>query len=105
MLQAVSNEFSLGSVPLNAVRNFKYTVINTSDKLITINKLTVSCGTCTKASMDTAQIPPNGKADVNVIYTPNSTGLNRKRISIDYNVGTAHVDPCILYFDADVKQI
>ncbi len=104
MLQAANNDVNLGEVKMEKEYKFKYIVTNISQKAVQINKLTLSCGSCTKASTDKTLLAPNQSTVVSIVFTPNSTGINKKRISIDYTTGTAHSDPYILSFSATVKQ-
>lgn len=84
----VSNQqlINLGKLKIGHPYRFNYIVRNTSPTdLLKINRLSVGCGSCTQASMDKSLLAAGEEAIVNVAFTPNSTGLNSKSVTIDYD--------------------
>lgn len=92
MLVANQQEINLGNVQLNKSHNFKFVLKNTSDKEIKINKIVVGCNSCTIASMNSNTVAPGQSADLNVVFTPNSTGLNSKSITVFHTVNGSPVN-------------
>jgi hypothetical protein len=87
MLQANQPLITLGKLKKNTPHNFKFVLNNTSDKPITIENISVGCGSCTQASCSNILVEPSRTTDVNVIFTPNSGGQQLKRVTVTYTGG------------------
>lgn len=104
MLEANQPEMQLGTLQYGVPYPFQYTVKNTSDSAeINIVKLVVGCGSCTKASMQMSKLKPGEEAKIDVIFTPGSTGLQNKNISVAYNMLGNAMPALILKFRATVN--
>jgi hypothetical protein len=104
MLVANQPEMQLGTLQFGAPHSFKYVLTNNSDTAnINIVKLVVGCGSCTTAKMDKNTLAPHESADVDVVFTPGSTGLQNKNISIAYNMSGNVMPALILKFKATVN--
>ncbi len=104
MLTANQPEIQLGTMKKGQSKNFVFTIQNSGTQNIRINQITVGCGSCTKASTSTVIISPNQAGAINVVFTPDSTGMQNKNVSVDYSEGTAHMPPLILKFRATVNE-
>ena len=82
MLIATKNDLSLGELKFGKPHNFTYTIENQSDSDVTISKLQIGCTACTSATIDKYSLKPKEKAVVSVIFTPGSTGIQSKRITV-----------------------
>lgn len=92
----------LGTVGLEKERKFNYLITNDSDKEVKVTKLTVGCNSCTKAMLNMPLLSPGQSAPIEVIFTPNSTGVNIKSVNIDYEQGGVHMPVYTLKFKAMV---
>lgn len=83
MLVANQQTIELGSLQISQPHKFSYILKNTSDsKTVKIKKLTVGCGSCTQASTTKTEVSPGESAKIEVVFTPNSTGLQSKTITV-----------------------
>jgi hypothetical protein len=104
MLEANQPELQLGTLQYGVAYPFEYTIKNTSDSAdINIVKLVVGCGSCTKAEMQVNKLKPGEQAKINVVFTPGSTGLQNKNISVAYNMHGNAMPALILKFRATVN--
>lgn len=85
MLTTFQQEISLGELKYGQPKDFTFDIQNESDKPIMVQKVVLSCGSCTKASINKQKIEPNGSAMVNATFTPGSTGIQSKKISVVYH--------------------
>jgi hypothetical protein len=104
MLKALQQEIQLGTMKKGDTKNFHFTVKNMAQERIKINAITVGCGPCTKASTSTTDLQPQGTSVIDVSFTPNSTGMQSKNVSIDYSEGGAHMPALVLKFRASVNE-
>lgn len=84
MLVANQQLIDLGTVKVSHPYRFNFIVKNTSEKVVRIERLAVSCGGCTEASMDKQSLAPQEESNVSVIFTPNSTGIQTKSVIVNY---------------------
>ncbi len=104
MLVSTVENVDLGTVKLGQPYRFKYKLINNGDKVVKIENVVLGCGSCTEVEPIMPYIGVGGSTDVQVTFTPNSTGINNKRISVNYLNGTNLEEPLILKFSALVNQ-
>lgn len=98
MLVANQQMITLGKIRKGSPMRFKFTVTNTSDISVHIQNLSVGCGSCTQASTEKTLVEPNGKTDINVVFTPNSTGGQIKSVTVN----TKEFGNIILKFSSEV---
>ncbi len=84
MLNVDQPIINLGTLKLEEPHIFQYTVTNMSNKPVKIKGLSVGCGSCTVAYMSKHIINPNDSDIIHVTFTPNSTGLNHKNVTLSY---------------------
>ena len=84
MLRAIEEIKDLGTVKYGQTYNFEMEVENTLEKDMIINKLAVSCSSCTTATMD-RKVKGLQKAKVKVTYKPGVVGNSQKWIDIRYD--------------------
>ncbi len=84
MLQPNQEQLDLGTLKFGVPHNFTYTLTNTSDKVVNIDKVHVGCASCTTVSLNKTKASPGEDILINGVFTPGSTGINMKNVSIDY---------------------
>lgn len=84
MLKANQQDVNLGNLKFGVPRNFKYILTNDYDTNLKINGLTLGCQSCTKAKVSKTELKPGESTEVDVIFTPGSTGINEKRVIVEY---------------------
>ena len=77
---------------------FNLLVKNDGNKSITVNKLSVGCTSCTKATMQNSHIGPTEEGVIDVEFTPGVVGRNRKSITVITDEGNLKME-----FVADVQ--
>jgi hypothetical protein len=87
MLKADQHEKFLGNLKFGEPHNFKYIITNSGDKTVVITKIVLGCNSCTKASIVKQVLGHNQDTELDVIYTPGSTGITSKDIIVQYNNG------------------
>jgi hypothetical protein len=85
MLEPNQHLISLGDLKYGQPYSFKYSIKNTSQNPVTINRVMVGCGSCTTANIQKSLISPGEESDLDVVFTPGSTGLQQKGITIQYD--------------------
>jgi hypothetical protein len=100
MLQPNQHLISLGDLKYGQPYSFKYSLKNASEQPITVNRVMVGCGSCTTANIHKLSISPGEETDLDVVFTPGSTGIQRKGITIQYN----DTDSVVLNFTASVNE-
>jgi len=85
MLVAIDTVKNLGKVKKGKSYSFKFTLKNNSENTITIDRIAVGCGSCTKASTSKMKISPGDISDINVVFTPGSTGSQQKFVDVQWN--------------------
>jgi hypothetical protein len=84
MLSATNNPRNLGNLKFGSDTTFHYTIKNEGSQAVEVPSLAIDCSPCTKASMNKGSLQPGETADVQVTFTPGSTGLVRKGLTIIY---------------------
>jgi len=85
MLVAKNQEINLGNLKYGVPHKFSFILTNEGSTDILINSVQVGCSSCTTASLTSSKIKPKEETKVNVVFTPGSTGINNKSISVLYN--------------------
>lgn len=85
MLTVKTNPINLGDVKFGVKNTFVFNLKNTSNKTIIINKLLVGCTSCTKASTSLFILDPGTETNIDVEYTPGSTGRTSKYVYVTYD--------------------
>ena len=89
---------NLGRLKYGKATGFLFNILNASQTDAEITKIVVGCGSCTKASTLKTKLGPNESTDINVVFTPGSTGAQKKHITVRYNADSV----LTLEFTADV---
>lgn len=89
MLISDKPTIDLGTIKFGQIYEFEYEITNTLGKDMIINKVQVSCSSCTKATMP-RKIKGKQKAILKVTYTPGAVGNSNKWIDILYD-GDQHL--------------
>lgn len=99
MLSTTEPTKDLGKLKYGLPHAFNYFLTNQSSEPITIDKIIVGCGSCTTAQMRKTNLAPGESTLIEAVYTPGSTGNQRKNIQVKYGNEvlklefTANVDP------------
>lgn len=102
MLLANQQLLSLGKLKTGFPHKFKFVLSNKStDKTDNITNITVGCGSCTQASCDKTEVAPGESTDINVVFTPSSTGVQLKSVTVQYKEGS-NTGSLTLKFSAEV---
>lgn len=102
MLTINTQKLELGNIKYGAPHSFTFNMKNTSTSEIRITKLSVGCTSCTVASTQDSILSPNQEGVIDVIYTPGSTGITPKNISVNYTEGGSVMPAINLKFIANV---
>lgn len=86
MLVANQQNINLGKIEQGKPHSFVYEITNTSNDRLAITNIVVGCGSCTTASSPVNELGPGEKTNVNVVFTPASTGLQLKKITVNYGI-------------------
>lgn len=89
MLSVNQQTIHLGNIKNGIPVHFKFIVSNKEDNIININSLHLGCGSCTQASIDKSELKQGESATIQVTFTPGSTGINNKSVTVDYNNGSS----------------
>lgn len=87
MLTTNQQTINLGRIQLGQPTRFFFTLANSGPKSTSISNITVGCGSCTQASTQKSVIEPQGTTQIDVVFTPNSTGVNMKSVYVHHNTG------------------
>lgn len=105
MLTVNQREIDLGLLRFGKTYNFKYVITNEHDKPVIINKVRSGCSSCTKAECNRRILAPAESADINVEFTPGSTGIQVKQVSVAHMTQDHRVEPdLVLKFKAKVDE-
>ena len=106
MLTTNQYEKHLGDVRFGEEHKFTYTITNSGDKYITINRMVAGCGQCTTAFIPSNVLSPGQTLPVQVVYTPNNTGQGlKKNLSIEYSyAGDTTSQTMVLSFKSNVSE-
>ena len=83
-LKALEATKDLGTLKFGQVYNFEFDITNTLPKDMVIDKVQVSCSSCTTATMD-KKVKGNSTAKLKVTYTPGVVGPTSKSVNIKYD--------------------
>ena len=84
MLKAKEVEKDLGIIKFGQIYNFEFDIENTLEKDMVINKLQVSCSSCTTATLP-KKLKGLSKSKMKVTYKPGVAGTASKWIDIIYD--------------------
>lgn len=84
MLTAKESTIDLGTLEFGKVYQFTYDITNSLNKDMAINKLQVSCTSCTEAKF-VKSVKGNATETLKVTYTPGSVGNQSKWVDIVYD--------------------
>jgi len=87
MLTADQQSINLGNLPYGIPYSFKFILTNRHSEPVTIVSLQAGCASCTTAVASKSVVSPYDTVDVNITFTPGSTGANKKYINIFYSKG------------------
>lgn len=87
-----SFDVDLGEIKLGQTYNFTISVENTGDYALKVTQVAVGCGSCTKASMENANIPAKGVSHVNVSFTPGTIGKQTKFVILYFSGGNVKLE-------------
>lgn len=86
MLSVNQHDINLGTLKFGVPHHFKYVITNNYTKDVIINRLVLGCKSCTVATIEKNTIKPGESTNINVVFTPGSTGINSKKISVAHQV-------------------
>jgi len=75
----------LGRLKYGRPTTFNFQVKNEGPRTLKIDKLTVGCGSCTKARILKTSIAPDEEVLIEATFTPGSIGPQTKHITIRYD--------------------
>lgn len=101
MLTPDQQDKDLGTLKFGSPYIFTYNLTNASDKPANIVKLSVGCSSCTTVRIDKQTINPGERGVLTATFTPGSTGINLKNISLAYNINGIPMN-LVLKFKANV---
>lgn len=78
---------NLGTIKYGVPQSFTYKVTNGYHEPVKIQKLIIGCTSCTKAQIDKWDLEREDTATISAVFTPGSTGLQNKKITLLYTVG------------------
>lgn len=87
MLKVNQQEQHLGMITFGETKTFTYRVTNKYDVDVELIRISKSCNSCTEASFDTSYLKPNETAIITVNFTPGSTGIQSKSLTLIYKTG------------------
>jgi hypothetical protein len=88
---------NLGKVKFGKPHAFTFCVQNIGNGIIEITKIQVGCGSCTTAHVKNTHLRSGESTDINVVFTPGSTGEQKKFITVKWN----NINDLKLSFTAD----
>ncbi len=103
MLTANQQSINLGNLPYGIAHQFKFVLTNRYSQPITIVDLKAGCASCTTAVASKSIVGPYDTVDLNVTFTPGSTGANKKYINIFYSKAGVGMPQYEVSFTATVK--
>jgi hypothetical protein len=88
MLTTSEHTKNLGRLKFGRPTGFNFQVKNETTRQIEITKLVVGCGSCTKANIVKTKLQPEEEATIDVVFTPGSTGPQKKHITVKYDANS-----------------
>lgn len=89
MIKVNQQEINLGELKFGVPHSFKYVLTNVSDHSVHIDRIVLGCMACTTARASKTIIEPKETAEINAVFTPGSTGIANKTLSVIID-GTEH---------------
>lgn len=83
MLKLSENQRDLGKIRIRQPKPFTINIVNPTDHDIEITEIRRGCGKCTQARVETNTVKANSSIPLYITFTPDSTGINRKSITIN----------------------
>lgn len=102
MIIVDTNPMDLGTLKVGTPHSFKY-VLTGGDVEAKITHIRAGCGSCTTASVTANTIQPGESVDFNVVFTPNGTGVQEKKVTVEYTENDV-VNSLTLQFTATVTN-
>lgn len=85
MLITTGPTTELGAIKYGKAKKFTIPLKNESPRSIQIDKISVGCGSCTKATLNKNTLNPEEGILMDVVFTPGTTGQQTKTITIRYD--------------------
>ncbi len=82
-LKLSKNTIDLGQVKNKQPKSFSVQLINDGNIDIPITEIKLGCNSCTQASVNTKVVKAHSSEPLNIVFTPKSTGINRKTVTIN----------------------
>lgn len=102
MLSVTNDIIDLGKIKFGQPYDFKYTLTNKSDSAIQITNVIAGCSSCTTAKTNKNTLIKGEKTDVDVRFTPGSTGIQVKQVQVVHSINNIPQKPLVLKFKAQV---
>lgn len=83
MLKLSENQRDLGRIRIHQPKSFTINIVNPTDHDIEVTDIRRGCGKCTQARIDTNVVKANSSIPLHITFTPDSTGINRKSVTIN----------------------
>ena len=85
MLVAVNTVKDLGKIKKGSPYSFQFILKNDGQSSVLIDRISVGCGSCTKASTSKVNVNPGETSSIDVVFTPGSTGTQQKFVNVQWN--------------------
>lgn len=86
MLKFSENNKDLGMLRMGQPKSFTVQIVNPSATDLPIVSIKRGCGKCTQARMDVDVVKAYSSAPLNIVFTPDSTGINMKSVTVNGNM-------------------
>lgn len=86
MLNVNQQEINLGNLKFGVPYKFNYVVTNKGHNKLIIKKILRGCASCTEAEVKQSLLVPNEQTTILVTFTPGSTGIQYKNITVVYDI-------------------
>lgn len=86
MLKFSENNKDLGKLRMGQPKAFTVQVVNPTANDLPITTIKRGCGKCTQARMEVDKVKAYSSAPLHIVFTPDSTGLNIKSVTINGNM-------------------
>ena len=85
MLVAVNTVKELEKIKKGSPYSFQFILKNDGQSSVLIDRISVGCGSCTKASTSKVNVNPGETSSIDVVFTPGSTGTQQKFVNVQWN--------------------
>lgn len=99
----VDSPIRLGEVKLNYPTVFNVIVTNRGSEDIKIYEIFAGCQSCTTVSITKPLVGANDNTNVNIVFTPKTTGVHDKTVTLKYKLGNEEART-IINFTATVSE-